>query len=111
MPTTNKLKGNLPSELGFEDLVKEANAGDQAALAKLRKTLDENPSLWRTMAKGIVGVSEETTTGVNRLYQMQRDGRLLGATENHTDHEADRNGSTRGRMHDGARDLLYGAGH
>jgi len=43
----------------------------------LNDTLDADPSFWRTMAAGIVGVSEETTTGVNRLYQMERDGRLL----------------------------------
>ena len=43
----------------------------------LNKTLDEDKSFWRTMAKGIVGVSEETTTGVHRLYQMQSAGTLL----------------------------------
>ena len=32
---------------------------------------------WVTVAKEIVGVSEETTTGVHRLYEMQRDGTLL----------------------------------
>ena len=45
--------------------------------ALLNKTLDEDPSLWRTMASAIAGVSEETTTGVHRLYQMAREGRLL----------------------------------
>jgi adenosylhomocysteinase len=43
----------------------------------LNKTLDEDARLWRTMAKGLVGVSEETTTGVHRLYQMQAAGTLL----------------------------------
>lgn len=43
----------------------------------LNKTLDENPSLWRKTAQGIAGVSEETTTGVHRLYHMARDGSLL----------------------------------
>ncbi len=42
----------------------------------LNDTLDENPRLWRTMAEGIVGVSEETTTGVHRLYEMERAGTL-----------------------------------
>jgi len=51
----------------------------------LNETLDENPSFWRTMAEGIVGVSEETTTGVNRLYQMERDGRLLFSAFNVND--------------------------
>ncbi|MBI3736266.1 adenosylhomocysteinase [Candidatus Sumerlaeota bacterium] len=43
----------------------------------LNDTLDEDPSCWRKMAKGIVGVSEETTTGVHRLYKMEADGELL----------------------------------
>ena len=43
----------------------------------LNETLDENPRCWREMAKGLVGVSEETTTGVHRLYEMQRKGTLL----------------------------------
>jgi adenosylhomocysteinase len=43
----------------------------------LNKTLSEDPKLWRTMAKGLVGVSEETTTGVHRLYHMAREGKLL----------------------------------
>ncbi|MBX7244332.1 MAG: adenosylhomocysteinase, partial [Candidatus Sumerlaeaceae bacterium] len=43
----------------------------------LNKTLDENPRMWRTVAAGIVGVSEETTTGVHRLYEMAKAGKLL----------------------------------
>ena len=43
----------------------------------LNDTLDENSSYWRTMAKGLVGVSEETTTGVHRLYHMAKTGTLL----------------------------------
>ena len=43
----------------------------------LNATLDENPNHWRAMAKSIVGVSEETTTGVHRLYELAREGRLL----------------------------------
>jgi len=43
----------------------------------LNNTLDENPSFWRNMTKTIVGVSEETTTGVHRLYQRENDGTLL----------------------------------
>ncbi len=42
----------------------------------LNATLDENPSMWRTMALGVVGVSEETTTGVHRLYEMATAGTL-----------------------------------
>jgi adenosylhomocysteinase len=46
-------------------------------LQLLRKTLAEQPGKWTAMAKNIQGVSEETTTGVMRLYEMERDGKLL----------------------------------
>jgi len=36
----------------------------------LKKIIPENPKRFRTMAKDIVGVSEETTTGCLRLYQL-----------------------------------------
>jgi len=51
----------------------------------LNETLDEDPMFWRNMAKGIAGVSEETTTGVNRLYQMSREGKLLFSAFNVND--------------------------
>jgi adenosylhomocysteinase len=43
----------------------------------LRRTLTEDPQRWHRMAAGIRGVSEETTTGVHRLYEMERKGTLL----------------------------------
>jgi adenosylhomocysteinase len=42
-----------------------------------RTELAAHPGRWSALAKGIRGVSEETTTGVNRLYQMAKDGSLL----------------------------------
>ncbi|MBS1106600.1 MAG: Adenosylhomocysteinase [Deltaproteobacteria bacterium] len=42
-----------------------------------RAELAAHPGRWSAIAKGIRGVSEETTTGVNRLYQMAKDGSLL----------------------------------
>ena len=42
----------------------------------LNATLDENPRLWRDMAERCQGVSEETTTGVHRLYRMANEGGL-----------------------------------
>ena len=42
----------------------------------LNETLDENPTIWRKMAEKCVGVSEETTTGVHRLYEMEKKGTL-----------------------------------
>jgi adenosylhomocysteinase len=46
-------------------------------LGVLQRSLDEDGQRWTNIAAGVKGVTEETTTGVNRLYQMQRDGQLL----------------------------------
>ncbi|HTV11052.1 MAG TPA: adenosylhomocysteinase [Acidimicrobiales bacterium] len=45
--------------------------------ATIQKTLRTRPGMWARMAKGIIGVSEETTTGVNRLRQRAAAGTLL----------------------------------
>ena len=46
-------------------------------LGLLQRTLKTEPSKWTTMAKRIKGVTEETTTGVKRLYKMAERGELL----------------------------------
>ena len=46
-------------------------------LDTLRTSLAEDPQRWTRIAAGIRGVSEETTTGVHRLYQMRDAGTLL----------------------------------
>ena len=46
-------------------------------MALLKKRYQENPTFWQTTAANLRGVSEETTTGVHRLYQMQKAGQLL----------------------------------
>ena len=46
-------------------------------LKTLSSELTKNPGRWTTIAKGIRGVSEETTTGVHRLYEMEKKGTLL----------------------------------
>ncbi len=46
-------------------------------LQTLRRGQEKTPGQWRKVASTIRGVSEETTTGVHRLYQMQKDGELL----------------------------------
>jgi adenosylhomocysteinase len=46
-------------------------------LGLLRKVMERSPSRWTEMAPALKGVSEETTTGVMRLYQMERAGTLL----------------------------------
>jgi adenosylhomocysteinase len=46
-------------------------------LSTLNRTLREDGKLWTRIAEGIKGVTEETTTGVHRLYQRQEAGSLL----------------------------------
>ncbi len=56
----------------------EYSAEDEVELFKrLKIDYNENPNKWADMAKHIRGVSEETTTGVHRLYQMMESGKLL----------------------------------
>jgi adenosylhomocysteinase len=43
----------------------------------LRRSLREDPSRWTNIAAGVKGVTEETTTGVHRLYQLAEQGALL----------------------------------
>jgi adenosylhomocysteinase len=45
--------------------------------AVLKRQLEQNPGYWHGIVGDIRGVSEETTTGVHRLYQMMADGTLL----------------------------------
>ena len=55
-----------------------SESDDEAALKELlKKVLNEQPERWHATARSIKGVSEETTTGVHRLYAMQKNGELL----------------------------------
>lgn len=55
-----------------------STSGDEAELKViLKKVLAQEPKRFSRMAKEIRGVSEETTTGVHRLYQMAQRGELL----------------------------------
>ena len=59
-------------------LDKKTSGEDEAELLKyLKAELKLNPGRWTKVAKEVKGVSEETTTGVHRLYQMMEEGRLL----------------------------------
>ena len=49
----------------------------KAILAVLKKNLAADSKKWRAMAENIKGVTEETTTGVHRLYQMMEKNQLL----------------------------------
>jgi adenosylhomocysteinase len=46
-------------------------------LSLLTRSLTEDPQRWTKLGEGIKGVTEETTTGVHRLYQMVESGELL----------------------------------
>src|SRR5918993_1167074 len=46
-------------------------------LDKVNSELKANPGRWTSIIKGIRGVSEETTTGVHRLYEMEKKGTLM----------------------------------
>jgi len=58
---------NTPSSSHEEKVIKDL----------LKKVHAENPHRWEDMVKDWRGVSEETTTGVHRLYKMQEQGKLL----------------------------------
>jgi adenosylhomocysteinase len=61
--------------------VPEATSTDspeqRVVLAALTRSLSEDPGRWTAVAEQIKGVTEETTTGVHRLYEMHRDRTLL----------------------------------
>ncbi|MBN1602065.1 MAG: adenosylhomocysteinase [Chitinispirillaceae bacterium] len=58
---------DTPSESHEEKVIKDL----------LRSVYQKNPNHWHAVVAEWKGVSEETTTGVNRLYQMQQSGKLL----------------------------------
>ncbi|MFF7391031.1 adenosylhomocysteinase [Streptomyces scabiei] len=53
------------------------NEEHRVILELLNRTITEGSQKWTQLASEIRGVTEETTTGVHRLYEMQRDGVLL----------------------------------
>jgi len=53
-----------------------ASDEEKALFAAIRKRLAQDPTFYSRMKSGIRGVTEETTTGVKRLYQMHKEGRL-----------------------------------
>ena len=69
----------LRAENGDTGFLEKAGSEEEEVLfALLKKTLKEKPKGWFAgLAKSIKGVSEETTTGVHRLYEMQKKGTLL----------------------------------
>ena len=64
-------KGEVP------DPTSASNPELAIVLGLLQKSLRNEPNKWSEMARHIKGVTEETTTGVKRLYKMAKDGELL----------------------------------
>jgi adenosylhomocysteinase len=58
-------------------IAKPTNEEEEVLFAAIKKRLKDKPGWYTTIAKAIKGVTEETTTGVHRLYQMEKEGRLL----------------------------------
>jgi adenosylhomocysteinase len=54
-----------------------SNKEEKIILETLKKIWQEDPEKWRRTVKEMAGISEETTTGVHRLYQMKEAGELL----------------------------------
>jgi len=58
-------------------LGKPGNEEEEVLFASIKKRLKEQPGWFEKVAKSVKGVTEETTTGVHRLYEMQKKGTLL----------------------------------
>jgi adenosylhomocysteinase len=54
-----------------------SNEEEEVVYAAIKQTLKKKPGWYTEIAKNIKGVTEETTTGVHRLYEMQKKGTLL----------------------------------
>ena len=68
----------LRAEQGDTAFLDKAGSEEEEILfALIKRTLGEKPGWFAELAKNIKGVSEETTTGVNRLYQLAKQGKLL----------------------------------
>jgi adenosylhomocysteinase len=64
------------AEAGEDVLSKPGNEEEEILFAQIRKRMGETPGFFTRTRDAIRGVSEETTTGVNRLYQLQKKGLL-----------------------------------
>ncbi len=68
----------LRAEQGDTAFLEKAGSEEEEILfALIKRLLKEKPGWFAELAKNIRGVSEETTTGVHRLYIMEKEGKLL----------------------------------
>jgi adenosylhomocysteinase len=71
------LKGAEFEKAGEVPAPEQAESAEfKVFLSLLQRSLEEDPQRWTRAAAGVKGVTEETTTGVHRLYQMQSRGEL-----------------------------------
>jgi adenosylhomocysteinase len=71
-------KGTEYEEAGVVPAPTDADSEEyQVILSVLTRSLEEDPQRWTQIGEGIKGVTEETTTGVHRLYEMVEAGELL----------------------------------
>ena len=79
-------KGLEFERAGFVPAPESADSEEyRVILTLLNKIISSGDKIFGPMSESIIGVSEETTTGVHRLYEMQRDGTLLFAAINVND--------------------------
>jgi len=72
-----KFEAQYAKDKSLPDPTSTDNAEFQIVLALLKDSIPKEPTKWTKIAKTMKGVSEETTTGVKRLYEMQAAGSLL----------------------------------
>ncbi|MGE5200500.1 MAG: adenosylhomocysteinase, partial [Acidobacteriota bacterium] len=67
----------MRAEQDASAVAKPTNEEEEALYAAIKQRLKSKPGWYASLGKSIKGVTEETTTGVHRLYQMAKEGRLL----------------------------------
>src|SRR5471032_472681 len=67
----------LQAETNADVLKHPGNEEEEVLFAAIKKRIKDQPGWYSKLAKEVRGVTEETTTGVHRLYLMAKEGRLL----------------------------------
>ncbi len=67
----------IQAEKDASVLARPGNEEEEVLFAAIKRRLKDKPGWYASLGKAIRGVTEETTTGVHRLYQMEKEGRLL----------------------------------
>ena len=67
----------MQAETNPSVVARPTNEEEEVLFAAIKEQLEKKPGWYTAIARTIKGVTEETTTGVHRLYQMAKEGRLL----------------------------------